>query len=72
MDAISFVLGVPSSQLRSTNLADLIYRSGAGEGADSSKGRAARSKQQSNPKKACVSAYYRKDGADAETVFSRR
>ena len=28
MDAISFVLGVRSAQLRSTNLKDLIYRSG--------------------------------------------
>lgn len=32
MDAISFVLGVRSSSLRSSALKDLIYRSGKNEG----------------------------------------
>lgn len=57
MDAISFVLGIKSSHLRSTHLNELIYN-----GADLSEGEDAR---------AWVTALYRDDG-DRQYRFSRR
>ncbi|EDK36192.2 hypothetical protein PGUG_00290 [Meyerozyma guilliermondii ATCC 6260] len=56
MDAISFVLGVNSSQLRSRNLQDLIYRGriGGDSAADTSF-------EHSNPTSAYVKAIYEKD-----------
>lgn len=38
MDAISFVLGVRSAQLRSTRLQDLIYRAGVKNAAEAEAG----------------------------------
>ncbi|GEQ72409.1 hypothetical protein JCM33374_g6096 [Metschnikowia sp. JCM 33374] len=63
MDAISFVLGVQSSQLRSHNLKDLIYR-GRIEGDD------ARNDPQSLPpvKSAYVCAIYEKDTGETITL----
>ena len=56
MDAISFVLGVHSSHLRSQNLKDMIYRSEAlrREGEESS------SMSTRTPRKASVTAVYEK------------
>lgn len=60
MDAISFVLGVHSSHLRSQNLKDMIYRSEAllegGEDAPSSSGGSGRA-----PRRAYVTAVYEND-----------
>ncbi len=86
MDALSFVLGIHSAQLRSTHLADLIYRRGAaaeGAGEDATRrqeeeeegeeGDAAPHgrRQGAAAKAAVVSAYYvRGDGS--ELCFSRR
>lgn len=64
MDAISFVLGVRSAQLRSTQLKDLIYRAGVRDDTEGENGQ-----EQSDPeedenhqeiaKKAWVQAVYR-------------
>lgn len=60
MDAISFVLGVRSAQLRSSQLKDLIYRAGDLEGAQ---GNGAESDDDDESreiaKKAWVQAVYR-------------
>lgn len=55
MDAISFVLGVKSSQLRSSQLKELIYRGGraASEGSESDD-------DTNMPKRAYVCAIYEK------------
>lgn len=63
MDAISFVLGVRSNQLRSNALVDLIYRDKIQD--ESSCG------QEANPKSAYVKAFYMKDGEQDPTEFTR-
>ncbi|KAG9307684.1 hypothetical protein G9A89_023249 [Geosiphon pyriformis] len=71
MDAISFVLGVKSSQLRSSQLRDLIYRGSAMQDDDdddidsfSTEGRA------NNPRRAWVMAVYQDDNGE-ELKFTR-
>lgn len=64
MDAISFVLGVRSAQLRSSQLKDLIYRAGDQEGLEGEEGDAEpngheASQRQEVAKKAWVQAVYR-------------
>jgi len=77
MDAISFVLGIQSAQLRSNNLAQLIYRSGSGssmaqdgEAAVSGKKRGKGTSTGSCPSEASVTAYYYR-GNGEELIFSR-
>ena len=74
MDAISFVLGIKSAQLRSSQLRDLIYRGRAmqdddddDEGDDSS----ALEWRANNPKRAWVMAVYKDDNGN-EIKFHRR
>jgi structural maintenance of chromosome 1 len=57
MDAVSFVLGVKSAQLRSTQLKDLVYRAGALDETDDDTGDA--------PTTAYVLAVYETDDGDA-------
>lgn len=56
MDAISFVLGVQSAQLRSLNLKDLIYRGRLASGSDDSTSK--------DPTSAYVMAMYQKDNGE--------
>lgn len=74
MDAISFVLGVDSYQLRSNNLVDLINRRSDAEIAKpvtgNGKKRAGVVKEQ-GADKTVVSAYYVRND-NVEMVFSRR
>ena len=72
MDAISFVLGVNSNQLRSTNLVDLINRRSDSEIAKPSgnKKRSGAIKEQ-GASKTVVSAHYLRT-EDEELIFSRR
>ena len=72
MDAISFVLGVNSNQLRSEHLVDLINRRSDAEIAKpvSNKKRSAAVKEQ-GASKTVVSAYYLRS-EDEEIIFSRR
>jgi len=58
MDAISFVLGVKSSQLRSSHLKDLIYRGGAINNSIDGLGENIVENDSSGPKKAWVMAEY--------------
>ncbi|OUM59274.1 hypothetical protein PIROE2DRAFT_47229 [Piromyces sp. E2] len=58
MDAISFVLGVKSSQLRSSHLKDLIYRGGAINNSIDGLGGNDTENDASGPKKAWVMAEY--------------
>jgi len=58
MDAISFVLGVKSSQLRSSHLKDLIYRGGAINNSADGLGENDSDNDTSGPKKAWVMAEY--------------
>ncbi|AGO13844.1 AaceriAGL023Wp [[Ashbya] aceris (nom. inval.)] len=65
MDAISFVLGIRSSHLRSSALVDLIYRGRMDEGGDV---------HENNPKSAYVTAFYVKpdaSGAERRMEFTR-
>lgn len=74
MDAISFVLGVNSNQLRSSHLVDLINRRSDAEIAKPSnsnnKRRSGVIKEQ-GATKTVVSAYYLRNN-DEELIFSRR
>ncbi len=72
MDAISFVLGVNSNQLRSSHLVDLINRRSDSEIAKptGNKRRAGVVKER-GATKTSVSAYYLRN-EDEEVVFSRR
>ncbi|KAJ3332898.1 Structural maintenance of chromosomes protein 1 [Blyttiomyces sp. JEL0837] len=69
MDAISFVMGIQSAQLRSSKLKDLVYRNDrpttTTSGASSS-----RANIDANPTKASVTAVYVNDDG-VETKFSR-
>jgi len=58
MDAISFVLGVKSSQLRSSHLKDLIYRGGTINNSINSPGDNVTETDSTGPKKAWVMAEY--------------
>ncbi|KAF9340418.1 Structural maintenance of chromosomes protein 1 [Linnemannia elongata] len=75
MDAISFVLGVKSSQLRSSQLRELIYRDRSDETDDNtrpgaSKNARAASSNEADPRKTWVMAVYqRNDGT--EVKFTR-
>jgi len=79
MDAISFVLGVKSSQLRSSQLKDLIYRDRAKskpnhDNDESTNGNLEndhQSKMKSQPKTAHVIAVYQKDNG-SQIRFMRR
>ncbi len=84
MDAISFVLGVKSAQLRSSQLKDLIYRGGkasAQEGEAEEDEESELSEEEddattrkgaaSSSKRASVTAVYR-DGKAIEHKFTRR
>lgn len=70
MDAVSFVLGVNSSQLRSSHLVDLINRRSDGEIASKGVGSKRRAVKEQGALKTTVSAHYRRDNDD-ELVFSR-
>ncbi|KAI5287842.1 Structural maintenance of chromosomes protein 1, partial [Ascosphaera aggregata] len=81
MDAISFVLGIKSSHLRSTNLRDLVYRgrvlktatinedgSATANGqADGASGQAAGNGAVNDPKVAWVMAVYEDDAGEEQT-----
>ena len=79
MDAISFVLGVNSNQLRSSHLVDLINRKSDAEIATqatpntSGRGKRGNSRmvKEQSALKATVSAYYLKSNGKDEIVFSR-
>jgi structural maintenance of chromosome 1 len=70
MDALSFVLGVRSAQLRSSQLKDLIYRGGEDEG-DEDEDSESDEAGDKNPSTASVTAVYR-DRDDTEYYFKRR
>lgn len=72
MDAVSFVLGIQSAHLRSSNLAELIYRDGSGEEGSGEDGKDGRGKRRKGdgPKHASVSAFYT-DSHGQDLVFSR-
>lgn len=73
MDAISFVLGVKSAQLRSSQLKDLIYRGGEGHGRPSSDedDEDEEGREQNCATKASVTAVYQ-DRDRTEYLFKRR
>jgi len=79
MDAISFVLGVNSSQLRSSHLVDLINRKSDTEIAtqtisnSTSRGKRGNSRmvKEQGALKATVAAYYLKSDGTKEIIFSR-
>ena len=62
MDSISFLLGVPSRQLRSTQLKDLIYRP---------PGDAAASVVETSPRTARATLVYQEEDTGEETRYSR-
>jgi structural maintenance of chromosome 1 len=72
MDAISFVLGIKSAQLRSSQLKDLIYRGRAMQDDDEEvpDGMAIEGRT-NNPKRAWVMAVYKDDNGN-EIKFTRR
>src|ERR1043166_1717644 len=72
MDAISFVLGIKSAQLRSSQLKDLIYRGRAMQDDDDEvpDGMAIEGRT-NNPKRAWVMAVYKDDNGN-EVKFTRR
>ncbi|KAG0313718.1 Structural maintenance of chromosomes protein 1 [Dissophora globulifera] len=72
MDAISFVLGVKSAQLRSSQLRELIYRDRVEEGEEGSRNRSnwASRHNDSDPRKTWVMAVYQKDDG-SEIKFTR-
>ncbi|KAF9905566.1 Structural maintenance of chromosomes protein 1 [Lobosporangium transversale] len=76
MDAISFVLGVKSSQLRSSQLRELIYRDRAEDQEQSQRSGTSKPSRQggnngSDPRKTWVMAVYQKDDGN-EIHFTRR
>lgn len=83
MDAISFVLGVRSSHLRSSALVDLIYRGRKEHDDDSDRSKRARSSELSGssqvsdsendeePRSAYVTCVYQKNDSDEPTRFTR-
>ena len=76
MDAISFVLGVKSSQLRSSQLRELIYRDRIDDTQEAARNVAGKSSRASNgndsdPRKTWVMAVYQKDDG-SEIKFTRR
>ncbi|KFH61974.1 hypothetical protein MVEG_12128 [Podila verticillata NRRL 6337] len=74
MDAISFVLGVKSAQLRSSQLRELIYRDRVDESQDNNRpgtSKAVRVENDSDPRKTWVMAVYQKeDGSEIKFVRS--
>ncbi|KAF9132579.1 Structural maintenance of chromosomes protein 1 [Mortierella sp. 14UC] len=78
MDAISFVLGVKSSQLRSSQLRELIYRDRSDDTEDNNNGRPGASKNaratpsnEADPRKTWVMAVYQKnDGTEVKFIRS--
>ncbi len=72
MDAISFVLGIKSAQLRSSQLKELIYRGRAMQDDDDEvpDGMAIEGRT-NNPKRAWVMAVYKDDNGN-EIKFTRR
>ncbi|KAI1316984.1 Structural maintenance of chromosomes protein 1 [Mortierella claussenii] len=75
MDAISFVLGVKSAQLRSSQLRELIYRDRAEDSEESQRNGAAKASRpsagnDSDPRKTWVMAVYQKDDG-SEIRFTR-
>ncbi|BFZ60721.1 Structural maintenance of chromosomes protein 1 [Saitoella coloradoensis] len=72
MDAISFVLGIKSSHLRSSHLKDLIYRGRtmAGEEEAEQEGQGGDDDDDNNPRKAWVMAVYEDDDGK-EIKFKR-
>jgi len=74
MDAISFVLGVKSAQLRSSQLRELIYRDRVDDSQDNNRpgtSKAARVENDSDPRKTWVMAVYQKEDG-CEIKFVRR
>lgn len=73
MDAISFVLGINSNQLRSSHLVDLINRRSDSEIAKPTSGNKRRVGvvKEQGATKTVVSAYYLRSD-DEELIFSRR
>lgn len=74
MDAISFVLGVKSAQLRSSQLRELIYRDRVDDSLDNNRpgsSKAARVENDSDPRKTWVMAVYQKEDG-GEIKFVRR
>lgn len=70
MDAISFVLGIQSAHLRSSNLSELIYRGGSSEDAETEETGKGKKRKASGAKYASVTAFYFKTDGE-ELVFSR-
>ncbi|CAG8691932.1 10774_t:CDS:10, partial [Racocetra fulgida] len=70
MDAISFVLGIKSAQLRSSQLRDLIYRGRAMQDEDEGDDGMALEWRANNPKRAWVMAVYKDDNGN-EIKFHR-
>lgn len=73
MDAISFVLGVKSAQLRSSQLKDLVYRGrrlGNDDGSDDGEGEEDEGEGEGTAKKAWVIAVY-EDSKGKEYRFQR-
>lgn len=70
MDAISFVLGVSSSHLRSSHLVDLINRRSDAEIASQGVGSKRRAVKERGALSTIVSAYYLRDNSE-EVILSR-
>ncbi|KAG0355345.1 Structural maintenance of chromosomes protein 1 [Podila minutissima] len=73
MDAISFVLGVKSAQLRSSQLRELIYRDRVDDSQDNNRAGTSKSRVEndSDPRKTWVMAVYQKeDGSEIKFVRS--
>ncbi|KAG0024998.1 Structural maintenance of chromosomes protein 1 [Podila clonocystis] len=72
MDAISFVLGVKSAQLRSSQLRELIYRDRVDDSQDSNRVGTSKSRVENDldPRKTWVMAVYQKED-DSEIKFVR-
>ncbi|KAG0339167.1 Structural maintenance of chromosomes protein 1 [Podila horticola] len=73
MDAISFVLGVKSAQLRSSQLRELIYRDRVDDSKDNNRAGISKSRVEndSDPRKTWVMAVYQKeDGSEIKFVRS--
>lgn len=73
MDAISFVLGVKSAQLRSSQLRELIYRDRVDDSKDNNRAGISKSRVEndSDPRKTWVMAVYQKEDG-SEIKFVRR
>ncbi|KAJ3088604.1 Structural maintenance of chromosomes protein 1 [Quaeritorhiza haematococci] len=70
MDAVSFVLGVKSSQLRSTQLKELIYRGGHHDTSSSGADPESSPGKENHPDRASVTALYQKSNGQ-ELRFTR-